>query len=122
MTPAISSNRFSIYILHYVCNSETFVCEKCQCVHYDSVLALLVQMLDGPSTANATFVTRLHSAEMDVNYFARIFAAGVSQEFFSFVFLENSLGAAKNFREARPPCHQFAICLLNNIANPAQMP
>ena len=36
------------------CNSETFVCEKCQCVHYDSVLALLVQMLGGHSTTTLT--------------------------------------------------------------------
>ena len=100
MTPVISPNRFAIYIFSnknrqitvvQLCNSETFVCEKCQCVHYDCALPLLVQNTDARLTVNCqrnicNLLATVLKWMSSVNYFARIFAAGGTQEFLSFVY------------------------------------
>ena len=114
MTPVISPNRFAIYLfcnknrqitVVQLCNSETFVCEKCQCVHYDSVLALLVQMLDGPSTSNATFVTRLPQCrnECQVSTILQEFLQLVVPKNFSVLYISRKIAMLQPFINVDSP-------------------
>ena len=97
MTPVISPNRFAIYIFSnknrqitvvLLCNSETFVCEKCQCVHYDCALPLLVQNTDARWTVNfQRNICKLLATvpKCQVSTILQEFAGG-SQEFLIFVY------------------------------------